>query len=320
VLDTPAGPTAAPADEPKGLLDKLGAALPVALTAIATAFAGMSTTELSRAMYWKSQAAQDQAKAADQWSLAGFKRDRSLICQAAADQLRAISRINAHPVMGNFIQGSGIGGSPEQSRAAAAQYERLTAARDRLAELSKSAPGARPAAVDDPAIRDALAAVREKRPEAEAASLARKADRDALDRAIADAEAAVAAYDREWEPVLKTADEAAKPEAGSTPGGGSLTGEVRALRYELDQKRYRAEASLNQAVGFLYEVRVRWSAAESDRHRDRSEKFFYAMLAAQVGATVSALGLARKHKSLLWALAGLAGVVSVAIGAYVYLT
>src|SRR5437588_10308630 len=85
-------PDAAPTvEEPQGLLDKLGAALPIALTAIATAFAGMSTSELSYAMYWRSAAAQDQAKANDQWTLAGFKRDRSLIVQSTAAILQAVA-------------------------------------------------------------------------------------------------------------------------------------------------------------------------------------------------------------------------------------
>src|SRR5437588_11299630 len=83
-------PDAAPTvEEPQGLLDKLGAALPIALTAIATAFAGMSTSELQQAMFWRSAAAQDQAKATSQWTLAGFKRDRSLIMQSTATTLRA---------------------------------------------------------------------------------------------------------------------------------------------------------------------------------------------------------------------------------------
>src|SRR3954463_14742912 len=82
----------APADdEPKSLLDKLGAALPVGLTALATVFAGLSTGALQQAMYWKSQSAQDQAKATNQWTLAGFKRDRALVMQTTAAQLRAMS-------------------------------------------------------------------------------------------------------------------------------------------------------------------------------------------------------------------------------------
>src|SRR5262245_34759866 len=76
-------------EEPKGVLDKVGAALPIALTALATVFASMSNGALQEAMYWKSQAAQDQSKSTNQWTLAGFKRDRALIMQATSAQLRA---------------------------------------------------------------------------------------------------------------------------------------------------------------------------------------------------------------------------------------
>src|SRR5262245_42283431 len=89
----------APDEQSKSFLDKIGAVLPIALTAIATAFAGMSTSELSYAMYWRSAAAQDQAKVNDQWSLAGFKRDRSLIVQSAALQLRALASYRPLPAM-----------------------------------------------------------------------------------------------------------------------------------------------------------------------------------------------------------------------------
>jgi hypothetical protein len=64
---------------------------------------------------------------------------------------------------------------------------------------------------------------------------------------------------------------------------------------------------------------VKVSSAESEKHQRKSKNFFYAMLAAQVGATVSALALARKRRSVLWAVAGGTGVVALAIGAYVYL-
>src|SRR5262245_5291280 len=82
-----AKPDEAKPEEPKSLTEKIGAALPIGLTALATIFAGMSTGALQQAMYWKSQAAQDQARATNQWTLAGFKVDRSLVMQTSAAQL-----------------------------------------------------------------------------------------------------------------------------------------------------------------------------------------------------------------------------------------
>ena len=90
-------------EEPKGLIAKLGAALPIGLTAIATVFAGMSTGELQKAMYWKSQAAQDQSKATNQWTLAGFKVDRSLIMQTTAAQMAATAGHPANPFAATVI-------------------------------------------------------------------------------------------------------------------------------------------------------------------------------------------------------------------------
>ena len=81
----------------KSLIEKIGAALPIGLTAIATIFAGMSTGALQKAMYWKSQAAQDQSKATNQWTLAGFKVDRSLIMQTTAAQMAAFAGNPANP-------------------------------------------------------------------------------------------------------------------------------------------------------------------------------------------------------------------------------
>ena len=43
------------------------AAIPVALTVLATIFAGLSSSEMTRSMYFRSLAAQQQAKAASQW-------------------------------------------------------------------------------------------------------------------------------------------------------------------------------------------------------------------------------------------------------------
>ena len=101
---------------------------------------------------------------------------------------------------------------------------------------------------------------------------------------------------------------------------GTLDQSAQGLVFAMEERRYRGEGGLNNQIWFLYEARVKFSSAESDRHRKRSESFFYAMLAAQVGATISSLALARKKKSALWALAGASGIVAVTIGAYVYLT
>jgi hypothetical protein len=281
-----------PPEEPKTLFDKIGAALPIALTAVATAFAGLSSSEMSRAMYWRSAAAQDQAKVNDQWSLAGFKRDRSLIVQTAAAVLRAGSGGQGYTV-------PPANGAADQTPAAATAREWMAGKGPPRAELS---------AVEDPLIQRVLEDVRKRRPEAEVVALARGIDAAKLEAVIAAAAEAVAKAEEEADPVLKEADRLAQ----ASPA-------AQAARFELDYRRYRNEATLNQGLGFLYEVRVKKSTAESDRHRVRSENFFYAMLAGQIGAVIASLQLARKHGSALWGLAGAAGLIAVGFGVYVYL-
>jgi hypothetical protein len=307
--DAPAEP---PPEEPsKSIFEKLGAALPVGLTAIATAFAGLSTSEMTQAMYWRSAAAQDQAKANDQWSLAGFKRDRSLIVQTAAAQLRAAAGYRGLPEVN-------VGGDPQE------QYNPPSGAAEWL--RGSGPPKVKLPFIAHPNIVETLDAIREHRPEEELIALAKPIARSSIDRAIAEAEDKIVRVDHDWASWLRATDGIVQRQLDAVARAGekdraekvAQASAVQAARYELENRRYRAEATLNQELGYLYELRVKVSTAESDRHRDRSKNFFYAMLAAQVGATVASLGLARRRKSAFWTLAGVAGIVAVAFGAYVY--
>ncbi|OWK45138.1 hypothetical protein [Fimbriiglobus ruber] len=298
-------PVDAIAEAPKSWFEKAGAALPIALTALATAFAGMSSSEMSRAMYWRSAAAQDQSKANDQWSLAGFKRDRALIVQTAAAQLHAAA--GYRPWKPAVSPGANPGARANGWR----EWERKAA----------EAP------VDDEAVRKVLDAVRDHKPEADAVALARKVSRHKLDAIVGANDSEIDRMDDEWRPLSAEADKATQAavvaagradDAGRAKAADEARG-AQAARYEIDAGRYRAEAVLNRSAGFLYEVCVKISVGNSDRHRTRSENFFYAMLAAQVGATIASLGLARNRQSTLWLLASAVGLVSVGFGIYVYL-
>ncbi len=287
-LDTPT-----PAADPpkKSWFDQLGVALPVALTALSTALAGLSTGELQRAMVWRSAAAQDQSKATSQWTLAGFKRDRALICQVAAAQLRAGTGAGPNP----FIAAPPAGADP-----AALEW------------LAGRGPG--PASLPDipeQSVRDLVAAVQKHTPEADIQALAGRVRASAVDAAIAQAEQAVTDVDQLREPTAKAAVKLAA--ATSPPAAAQAAG------FDVEERRYRVEATLNQGVGSLYEARVRVSGATAERHQRKSKNFFYAMLAAQVGATAAALALARQRKSVLWAVAGGTGVVAIAVAGAVYL-
>jgi hypothetical protein len=94
--------------------------------------------------------------------------------------------------------------------------------------------------------------------------------------------------------------------------------DLKVSRIEFDSRRYAREAQYNQSIAGLYEIQVRKSSLESDRHRKRSAFFFYGMLATQAGVTIASLALAVRRRSILWGLAGLLGLASLVWAAIVY--
>ena len=75
---------------------------------------------------------------------------------------------------------------------------------------------------------------------------------------------------------------------------------------------------LVQAIANLYEVQVRKSNYSAERHHIRSQRFFYGMLAAQLGVIIATFAIAARKRNLLWALAAAAGSAAVAFAIYVY--
>src|SRR5438874_5701176 len=63
-------------DKPKSFWDSILTSTPVVLTIVATLLAGLSSSEMTRAQYHRSLAAQHQSKAGDQWSFFQAKRIR----------------------------------------------------------------------------------------------------------------------------------------------------------------------------------------------------------------------------------------------------
>jgi len=295
---------------PRSFWDKLGAVLPIALTALATIFASMSNGALQEAMYWKSQAAQDQSRATNQWSLAGFKRDRALIMQTTAALLRA------------------------QSGYASVEFVLPPDAKDdtrkALAWLTEKTPKGEMAhpprvnlpAVEDAHIKDLAEAIRTREPEKDQQAKAALVPLARINAVIDDAEKFSEQTDKEWKPVLDAATALVAHQTASVPSGAQkkdAATAAQAIGFDLEERRYRAESRLNQGIGVLYEVRTKVSGAVSDKFRRKSTFLSYAMLVAQVGAVASSLALARKQKSALWLFAGIVGLVSVGVGGYAIL-
>ena len=80
------------------------------------------------------------------------------------------------------------------------------------------------------------------------------------------------------------------------------------------------EARLNQAIASIYELFVRKSNMEAERHHRRSQKFFYGMLGAQLAVIISTFAIAARKRDLLWSLAATAGLLAIAFAVFVYVT
>jgi len=94
----------------------------------------------------------------------------------------------------------------------------------------------------------------------------------------------------------------------------------KAASIDYDARRYNAEARYNLRNAQLYELQVRKSNFESDRHMHRKTFLFYAMLTAQAGVTIATLALAFRKKSVVWGLAAMAGAAAVGFGGFVAMT
>ena len=302
-------------EPPKSLLEKIGAALPIGLTALATIFAGMSTGALQQAMYWKSQAAQDQSKATNQWTLAGFKVDRSLIMQTTAAQMGTFADNPPNP----FTTTSVLSADANAEQRAAEWLSGKgppRAYRRTSPEKDKAPPAVGLPAIESPQLAELLDAIKNRKEESAIIQMAARLPLDTINKAIDDGESTVERItEKDWDAVVSAARDLVRAKTKDKAAGAA----AQVALFEMEHRRYRSEATLNQEVGFLYEARVKVTTAESDRHRSKSQKFFYAMLAAQIGATISALALARKTGSALWLFAGLVGLASLGIGAYVFL-
>jgi len=303
-------------EAPKSFIDKVGPALAIGLTAIAAVFGSMSAGQLQYAMFYKSQAAQDQAKSTNQWTLAGFKRDRALIREGDAVGLRAQSgyAVTTFPPDNlPLIAVKKNDPTPEETR------KKLEAAQTQAYSwlVKKDGPPATfPPEITDEHIKALRQALEERRPEAELLALAAKIDIAAINKAIDDAEEKTTVTDKEWDPTLKAAAELATYFNDKKADSKENRIARQAAGFELDERRYRIESRLNQGVGFLYDIRVKVSSATSDKYRKKSELLGYAMLVAQVGAVAASLALARKKAGGLWLIAAVIGFIALGFGGY----
>jgi hypothetical protein len=297
-------------------------------------------------MYFRSLAGQHQAKAASQWGFFQAKKMRGTTLETAADlgMLFHVKPIDESVVLGirQALERAQLDRWQNKPAALASAVENLNKAlvseamRKVAEDLTRSnLPEGKPS-VDNPALSEILRAIRGRVPESQTVPLIAVIRESVIEDEITKAEATADAFDRACEPItesIRTLEQSIYDLdrlIGNVPDlpenvkalAGAIHGAALSLRFsaqDFNARRYSREAQFNQLIGELYEVQVRRAGYESERHRIRSRNFFYAMLCAQAGVTLASFALARTRQSAFWLVAGLAGLLALGLGAYVYL-
>ena len=280
-------------DLPQNKWGKILGVTPIVMTVIATMLAGLASSEMTRAQYDRSLAAELQSKAGDQWGYYQAKKLRGALAQNTLDLLAATSELAP-------LEAAALPGADAPTLAA------LTEAR---------LPDASPARFPDE-VQAALDLVVNSRPEAEIAAALARVKSATLPGSLTDALNAAMAFDSATKAINKAVD---KGETTLVKGDKIIFRGFAAARLRYTAARYETEARLNLGVAGIYELQVRQSNYSADKHRARSSKFFFGMLAAQLAVIVSTFAIAARQRSFLWSIAAAAGTAAVAFSLYVFL-
>ena len=281
------------ADLPQNKWGKILGATPIVMTVVATMLAGLASSEMTKAQYDRSAAAQLQSKAGDQWSYYQAKKLRSAVAHNSLDLLAAT--VDIAPLTAEVL--------PNVDAATVA------------ALVKNELPAASPAKFDD-AVTTALADVEKSAPEAETTAALVKIKPAALDASLTAAKDAANTFDNATKAVNKAVD---KLDESLMPGDKNVFRSFSAARLRYTAARYETEARLNQAVGSVYELQVRQNNYSAEKHHKRSGKFFYGMLASQMAVIISTFAIAARKRNFLWSIAATAGALAVSFSIYVYL-
>lgn len=281
-------------DVPQTTWGKVLTATPVVMAVVATMLAGLASSEMTKAQYERSLAAQQQSKAGDQWSYFQAKRLRGSQQRSTLDVLQSITTV----------------------KLLAADDISQASAEVQAALLNGNPPPPPPASAVDENLKVALEALEAGRPDSDAMTALAKVSDATLEQTLQTARDRVNTYDAALKPVNQAIDQLERTLAEATPEARRALTAAR-LRYTAN--RYDAEARLNQGIASLLECQVRKSNVSAERHHARSGKFFFGMLAAQAAVIISTFSLAAKQRSMLWSVAAGAGVTAIAFAVYVYL-
>lgn len=283
------------ADLPPTKWGKILGATPIIMTVIATMLAGLASSEMTKAQYDRSLAAQLQSKSGDQWSYYQAKKLRSAVARNSLDLLLATTEVDS----------SGVVAIQKNADAAT------------LAALVETKLPAVPPVAFAAEVQTALTAVENSRPENEIAAALAKVKAKTLADALLAAQNAALAFDNATKPINQAVDKLEETLMNGADKTAARYFAAARLRYTA--ARYDAEARLNQTIGGLYELQVRQGNLSAEEHHRRSGKFFFGMLAAQMAVIISTFAIAARKKNLLWSLAAAAGAAAVSFSIYVYL-
>jgi hypothetical protein len=259
---------------------------------------------MTHAQYDRSLAAQLQSRAGDQWGYFQAKKLRGSLQQNTLELLEA--SLAVPPLDGRAF---GVALAKLQAPALDATLNALV-----KGELPALTPGPGIA----PNVQAALDAVAAAKPEADVEALLHSVTDADLEAAMSEAEAQAMAFDAAVKPVSANLDHLAKllDQPGTDRG---MVQSFTAAHLRFGAAMYDNQARLNQVAGYIFELQVRKSNSSAERHHQRSGRFFYGMLAAQMGVVISTLAIAARQKNLLWSLAAAAGLVAVSFSAWVFL-
>jgi len=278
---------------PQTTWGKILGVTPIVMTVIATMLAGLASSEMTKAQYSRSLAAQLQSKAGDQWSYYQAKKLRSAVARNSLEVITATSEVL--PLEAVTL--------PKADDATM------------VALLKNKVPEATPAKFDDH-VQAALDLVENSRPETEIAAALSKVPPAMLASSLQSAQDAVLAFDNATKDVNKGVD---KMEDALLGQNTSLFRSFAVARLRYTSTRYDTESRLNMAVAGIYELQVRENGYLAEEHHARSGNFFFGMLAAQMAVILSTFALAARQRSFLWSVATAAGAAAVGFSVYVYL-
>ncbi len=299
-------------DLPQNSWGKILGATPIIMTVIATLLAGLASSEMTHAQFDRSTAAQLQSKVGDQWNFFQGKKLRGAVQRSTLDLMETTAEI--HPLDRESLVNA-LAGTPAEAILATAGGKRALAG---LTEASlpkvEPAPGSAPSA----ALKQALGSLDGTQTDEELAGVLSGISKEELEAGLRGAEAQAREFDALNKPVgpaIALIEKALLQRDASPAARRNFV----AARITYEAARYDAEARLNQSVAGYYELQVHKANLSADRHNKRSKRFFYGMLAAQMGVVIATLAMAARKRSLLWSISAAAGAVAVSFAFYVYL-